>query len=245
MYADGTYKAQMKTRSNQGTQGMSSPQYPYAVSLPEEVQAKRGEKAPLASELAPLYQLTRHRHWQRTNEWSSHGQAVQRESTWRSIARQRQSPWWYTVFLVIHRLEDSPVSWRVQRSVSALLLTKQLTRKQSYQYQVSWRVERPVDAIFPIDITDSNSHVGTHATTLCCLLPRAYGAWRAEPCQKHLQRLLPGLTERWVLWMWGRESRRFTKPGVSNAVAAIRRLSRLVTPLEQLIDSSTYREQGE
>ena len=31
----------------------------------------------------------------------------------------------------------------------------------------------------------------------CCLLSKAYDAWRAESCQKHFQRLLPDLTERW------------------------------------------------
>ena len=84
-----------------------------------------------------------------------------------------QTSWW------CNRLESSLVSWRVQRPVGTLL----------------WRA------------TDSNSHARItalmpasrpHATTLCCLLPRTYGAWRAEPCQKHLQRLLPGLTERRV-----------------------------------------------
>ena len=37
--------------------------------------------------------------------------------------------------------------------------------------------------------------------TLCCLLSRTYDAWRTESCQKHLQRLLLDLIERWVLWM--------------------------------------------
>ena len=35
--------------------------------------------------------------------------------------------------------------------------------------------------------------------TLCYLLSRTYDAWRAELCQKHLQRLLSDLIERWVV----------------------------------------------
>ena len=60
MYADGAYKAQTETRSNQGTQEneLTAELYPYAVLLPEGVQAKRGEKA----SLKPTYQLIRHRH---------------------------------------------------------------------------------------------------------------------------------------------------------------------------------------
>ena len=90
--------------------------------------------------------------------------------------------------------------------------------EQSYQYRVSWRVQRWsrcvgtilwwcnwLEQSCPYRGAQAEHH-GLMSSTLCCLLPRAYGAWRAEPCQKHLQRLLPGLTERWVLlWMrmWG------------------------------------------
>ena len=76
--------------------------------------------------------------------------------------------------------------------------------------------------------------------TMCCLLPRAYGAWRAEPCQKQLQRLLPGLTERWLLWMWSEEVgnpegfRSLVHPLRSRLFRqwekAIRRISLLITP---------------
>ena len=67
------------------------------------------------------------------------------------------------------------------------------------------------------------------SSTLCCLLSRAYDAWRAESCQKHLQRLLFDLIERWVSW-WDedRKSKRFSKFDVFNAIATIRRLSRLI-----------------
>ena len=37
---------------------------------------------------------------------------------------------------------------------------------------------------------------------LCCLLLRNYDAWRIESCQKHFQKLLFDLIERWILWMW-------------------------------------------
>ena len=110
-----------------------------------------------------------------TNEWSNLRQAVQQKSTWWPIARPMQLFWRY------NRLENSSISSRVRRrkrTANIISLTKQLTRKQSCL------------------------HHDFMSRTLCCLLSKTYDAWKTESCQKHLQKLLFDLIERWVLWMW-------------------------------------------
>ena len=47
----------------------------------------------------------------------------------------------------------------------------------------------------------SCSHHDLVSSILCCLLSRTYDAWKVESCQKHFQKLLSDLIERWVLWM--------------------------------------------
>ena len=110
--------------------------------------------------------------------------------------------------------------------------------EQSFQHRISWRVqcERSVNAIFSIDIINSNSHVffDIHVTILCCLLSKTYDAWRAESCQKYLQKLLFDLIERWVLW-WN-ENKKSNK--FRNLMYSTR--SRLIIFFSQQLIDSTY-----
>ena len=145
--------------------------YSKVVSLLVEVIAKRGKKVSLQF----TYQLIRHRHWQRTNEWSSHEQVIQRKRIWKSVNSMTDA--------IFHAID----------------LHSHLSIK--YHDAFAFCRYNSLD-----EVTDSNSHTSIatrstfydHVTTLCCLLSRAYDAWRTESCQKHLQRLLFDLTERWV-----------------------------------------------
>ena len=105
------------------------------------------------------------------NKWSNLEQTVQRENTWKSIARRIQS------------FDDTVDS-------------------RAVQYHDAFKHSTFNKYNFFDRVTDLNSYVKHHdfmSSILCCLLSRVYDAWRAESCQKHLQRLLFDLTERWVL----------------------------------------------
>ena len=131
-----------------------------------------------------------------------------------SISRRVQRS--VDAFLLIEQLIRivMSVSWRDRRSI---VTNKWSSREQVVQRERIWnsiahlafnimtRSELNVFCkcnSFDRTIDSIDQHHDLMSLTLCCLLSRTYETWRAESCQKHLQRLLFDLTERWVLWMW-------------------------------------------
>ena len=169
------------------------------------------------------------RHFIVTNEWSSLGQAVQREDIWRSTTRQCSLPddtidlrtiechgaFKRSVNAILDETIDSNshVEWlSLKRVVQREDIWKSIARRmqsfddtndsKSTQFMI---LTRPAYCKYNFfdEATDSKTVMfasRSHVATLCCLLSRVYDAWRAESCQKHLQKLLPDLTERWVFW---------------------------------------------
>ena len=162
----------------------------------------------MIKQLIWIIMLISRRDWRSiiTNEWSSFEQIVQQKSIWWLITRSMQFFWRY------NRLENSSISLRVRRRTrfaNIISLTKQLIR---------------------------NNHFKFHVTTLCCLLFKIYDVWKTESCQKHFQKLLFDLIERWIMWNEKIKNWRNFRNLIFNAIAFIRRLSRLIIFFEQFID---------
>ena len=99
---------------------------------------------------------------------------------------------WFKVFEVKRWFE-------VMKVINFVLLTvKNLRRMKSWTVSET-SSETAVRSNWALSIVNVRREV---SSTLCCLLSRIYDAWKAELCQKHLQRLLFDLTKLWVLWMW-------------------------------------------
>ena len=145
------------------------------------------------------------------NKWSSFEQIVQRKNIWKSITRRIQS------------FDDT-------------------INSKTIQYQNAFKHSTFNKYNFFDKIIDLNNYVKYHdfmSSILCWLLFKIYDAWKVESCQKHFQKLLFDLIERWISKREkNKKTKNFSKFDVSNAIASIRRLLRLIIFFKQFIDST-------